>query len=901
MCNLKIGPQTTLDMRTVRQFMMATVLFVATSCTVKEIGLESEAGPQIIVTASFDDTKAALADNGSEVFWEPQDSIKLFFDGVGSKFTSIMTEKSRVARFSGILNTLIGFDEESVAATPIWGLYPYEADAVADNESVTTVLNAEQEGVGGTFGRDYVLLGKSASLSMPFYAVCGGVRFSLTQEGVNRVTFEGRAGETLAGRIKVCFEDGVPAVREVTEGQTSVTLNAPAGGCFEPGKWYYIVAVPGTLADGFKMTFYKDESVAVLESSASVTVRRSTFGSLADVDAGLAYRTGPKTEVSATELHLETAFGSYDSQSIDVHNAGDSPLEFYVENPWIDDFVVVGNEEGERTYTLVPGQTRTIRFVFVPSRADYSCGDVILLCSTDRNVRISLNGSCSGTDDGVVAPAVDLGLSVKWAAWNVGARTVGGLGKYFSWGETETKSLFRWSTYMWCGGRQGSLTKYCTLAELGDVDGKKTLDPEDDAASAQWGEAWRMPTVSELNELKNDCTWEYTTVDGVEGFKVTSLVAGHRDKYIFIPYSGSKNDYIVGFANECTILSNSTGYDSEGAWGLICMNNQSGGNFWIGNCPRVCGYQVRAVTKSDDAPQTVAEISSTNVSFGNVTVGETVYEAFTLRNAGLAPLKYTFSVDAGPFVVDGLTSGSSPEFTLEAGEEWTFRVKFQPLAAGQMLGSTVRISSNAVDPELSVYISGRGVAEGFQDRPAAPVDLGLSVKWASWNVGAASPEDAGEEFAWGEILPKFAYVKDNYKWYDRISDSYVKDVIDRESDVASVRWGSAWRIPSDAEWNELLDKCSFSWSTNGSLGGYEVVGPNGQSIFLPATAPMQYGEGPFCEYWTSTAFNYVDMSPLSRWVMDTYPYFGKAIRPVMKPSSFKDGNNEELVYEDWDD
>lgn len=126
--------------------------------------------------------------------------------------------------------------------------------------------------------------------------------------------------------------------------------------------------------------------------------------------------------------------------------------------------------------------------------------------------------------------AVDLGLSVKWAPMNVGAAQPSDSGLYFAWGETEAKTTYDWSTYKYCEGSSNSITKYCTNSTYGTVDGKTSLELPDDAANVNWGGNWRMPTIYELNELKNYCTWSMATVNNVAGYYVT----GKNGNRIFI-------------------------------------------------------------------------------------------------------------------------------------------------------------------------------------------------------------------------------------------------------------------------------------------------------------------------------------------------------------------------------
>ena len=120
---------------------------------------------------------------------------------------------------------------------------------------------------------------------------------------------------------------------------------------------------------------------------------------------------------------------------------------------------------------------------------------------------------------------VDLGLpsGLKWATCNVGADTPEEYGGYFAWGEVKSKEYYDWSTYKY-GVEANKLTKYCDNSNFGDngfADNKTVLASEDDAAAANWGGKWRMPTAAEQDELRNNCTWTWTTQNGVNGYKVT--------------------------------------------------------------------------------------------------------------------------------------------------------------------------------------------------------------------------------------------------------------------------------------------------------------------------------------------------------------------------------------------
>lgn len=187
------------------------------------------------------------------------------------------------------------------------------------------------------------------------------------------------------------------------------------------------------------------------------------------------------------------------------------------------------------------------------------------------------------------------------------------------------------------------------------------------------------------------------------------------------------------------------------------------------------------------------------------------------------------------------------------------------------------------------------------------VDLGLSVKWASCNVGATKPEEYGEYYAWGETEKKEDYSWETYKWckgteksmtkyctqkkfgYRKFVDN--KTVLDPEDDVAHVKWGEGWRMPTKDEFKELREKCIWEWTTQNGVNGYSVKGPNGNSIFLPAAGHRLgthlYDRGSYGYYWSATlgeddsdsAFNLYSCGG-GYWNNDWIRDYGHTVRPV---------------------
>jgi hypothetical protein len=132
---------------------------------------------------------------------------------------------------------------------------------------------------------------------------------------------------------------------------------------------------------------------------------------------------------------------------------------------------------------------------------------------------------------------VDLGLpsGTMWATCNVGANSPEEFGTFFAWGETSPKQDYSWRRYQHCNRDMEQLTKYCIHSDYGTVDNKRELDPEDDAATVNWGESWQMPSRNQIKELIAHTTAVWTTVHDVEGMLLTSK---HNDNSIFLPAGG---------------------------------------------------------------------------------------------------------------------------------------------------------------------------------------------------------------------------------------------------------------------------------------------------------------------------------------------------------------------------
>lgn len=194
----------------------------------------------------------------------------------------------------------------------------------------------------------------------------------------------------------------------------------------------------------------------------------------------------------------------------------------------------------------------------------------------------------------------------------------------------------------------------------------------------------------------------------------------------------------------------------------------------------------------------------------------------------------------------------------------------------------------------------------FTEKPSDPtltpgdyVDLGLSVKWASCNLGASTPAGKGGYYAWGETSTKTEYSEKNYAYYKEGSGytNIGENIAGTQYDAATVNLGKDWRMPTQDEVQELCDKCTFTYGEVDGVKGYYATGKNGNSIFLPCygyktgTWDRSEDEGYF---WTGSINNDNSYFGVSLWLYNGEPsishyaaskYEGLQIRPVYSPSS----------------
>ena len=272
------------------------------------------------------------------------------------------------------------------------------------------------------------------------------------------------------------------------------------------------------------------------------------------------------------------------------------------ENPTINDnHVATGTGTGAFTVMMESLEANTIYHV----RA-YATNEAGTAYGLDREFA-TLEGGSAGDHE-----YVDLGLpsGLLWATCNVGADSPEEYGDYFAWGETQPKDIYDWSNYQHCNGSNNTLTKYCPdpcYGYNGFSDNLSTLLPDDDAATVNWGNNWRMPTAIEWSELYQNTTSIWTNQNGVNG----RLFIASNGNSLFLPAAGGSVGTLIpycymGMGFEGHYWSSSlylSGYDTAWWFALDSVNYGPG----YGGHGRCCGMSIRPVCLNSSPPNSIPE------------------------------------------------------------------------------------------------------------------------------------------------------------------------------------------------------------------------------------------------------------------------------------------------------
>ena len=586
--------------------------------------------------------------------------------------------------------------------------------------------------------------------------------------------------------------------------------------------------------------------------------------------------------------------------------------------------VLVENISLDKTQLEIPlGGYTVLNAIFSPQNS--TCQRVCWASSDNSIVTVSSSGAITGlalgeaiitatSEDGgfsaqcritVNKPSltddelVDLGLpsGILWSSHNLGADKPEGFGDYYAWGETETKQDYSWETYKWCDGTAESINKYVTHGA--DI---YNLEIEDDAAFVNPRGKWRIPTIQEWREIKEYCTWIWTTINGVNGDLVTSKINGNC---IFIPAAGNYN-------------------------GRELVDEGSNPFYWSSSLDNW------HITGSQCYSKTYSSYSRSNGLSIRPVYGETSgYSYVPVSSFAINEDHVDLYIRSGQYLTVTIAPENASNKTVfwESANESIATVSSSGLVTGVTAGSTI-IKAKTLDGEL---LSSCGITVWPNSPMPVPdiVDLGLSVKWAVCNLGATKPEEEGNRYAWGEIKTKgeedvtnlrnyaynnySSYVKTEFSWgtykwsmgaphtltkysfvyfgetygYNGFVDG--KSGLDQGDDAVYVNLGGKWRTPGYGEFEELKKNCTWEWiedyqgtGVSGYMATSTVPGFTDKSIFFPGVDSSRR----FAHHWSASCL--LDYGWSFGWgtqnltwdiydlmlVADYERYRGQPIRPV---------------------
>ena len=274
----------------------AVAALVTCACSVEPVNpaRPEEDGEITILTAGFDgaeDETRTVRQSDGKVFWSPQDAISVVRGSGNKKFTSTNTEPAASATFSGSMPSGTG---------NYWAVYPYDANNSISNGYLVTTLPYQQEAVAGSFADNLFISAayvKNSTKSLKFYHQCGGVKFTVTQPGIKRVTLIPADEEVFLAGIIGLYAPGagvapyIQATSYPEDMSNTVELTAPEGKTLEVGEAYHFVTMPAYLSGGFTLLFEKEDGTVGLQTiEKDLTIRAAHFAYLKDVDKGVTFR-----------------------------------------------------------------------------------------------------------------------------------------------------------------------------------------------------------------------------------------------------------------------------------------------------------------------------------------------------------------------------------------------------------------------------------------------------------------------------------------------------------------------------------------------------------------------------------------------------------------------------------
>ena len=780
------------------------------------------------------DTRTALGE-GRSVVWSEEDRIAIFEgNGAGQAYQVLDAYVGKSSgEFAPVEGLMTGGTAEALDGTV--AVYPFDESitVAADAEGTYTICGigfpSEQIYAAGSFADEaFPMAGLSASGSrnLSFRNIGGVLKLSLTGSySVSRITLTGNSGEPLSGSATVTLgSDGIPSVTMSEDASTSVSLLCDPAVQLDPEKAtdFYISIPPTEFKVGFKVTIldedgkehgvatHKDNSV---KRSAILAMPETTPESLDDIEL----TADTFCSVDFVEGWTETRFG------------GDGTIVFIKED-----------DMGRITHSLMllPNDETVLMPVYVrfdekevPSYMSFMDTEIYV--------------------DGYTQNTIDFTLAVEEAVWSIKDVPFDEL-KFFS---PATKA---WADNNWV--RNVCAIGNLVVGSLDVVGGALLIAGSGIAETVSGGVSTPISVPGIVAGGVNIAGGCLTIAEGfntiwgpAEQAQTPYAEQVIRDAGLtfvaeFFEFLDRNPDYKFSEKFPKDLVQDAIKNGKPGllsfsiGMGLTTIDELWGETYGRYRTIAQAHEDINVVTGgADNITSTSAELHGYVSPLATRPLGEKIYSSISILVWGsIITDRHIINSDGGEvsFVFDNLI----PERT------YKYQIMFHDV--------TNDIIRYGEEKEFKTK-------EENDDRW---VDLGLSVLWAAYNVGASSPEEYGGYYAWGETSTKSDYTWENYKYREKNyysgdywtwTGKFIGNEISGTSyDVAHVTWGDGARMPTHTEVMELVDNCTFTGGSYNGVSGNYVTGPNGNSIFLPFAGIRGYGyhesEGRGGSFWSGT-------------------------------------------------
>ncbi len=872
-------------------------------------------GKQLTFTATIDGAGTRTSVDGTKISWNPAEEINIFYGAsAGSKFISQNTEPSQSVTFSGTLTAFTGTTEAG-EPNSFWAIYPYDESNTSSGSSVTAYLPENQVGVPNNVpDKALMMVAKASGLALSFKQVCARIKVVVSTPGIRKIEIRGNNDETIAGSAVITMNSqGLPEWQDAGTGAGKVIELVPASGTTFEEAEYSIPILPQEFSAGFTMTCYK----AVEEGSYSTGA--VTFGR----NQVRTVNTNKVTEWTSLQPNNVIYYTSSDGAVVTPNNPNMFRVNI-VSNEYVDGRGII-TFDGDLTtigYSAFAGNALTS--ISIPKSvtnidyyAFYNCSSLtgIVLPEGVKSIGGFAFDYCSGLTGSLVLPE---GLtSIGSNAFHNCSGLTGTL--VLPEGLTSIGS----SAFQGCSGFTGSLVLPNGVTVLGESvfqdcsgftgslvlsEGLTSIGPS--AFQGCSGFTGSLVLPEGVTSIGN---YAFQGCSGFTGSLVLSEGLTSIGYTAFQGCSGFTGSLVL--PNGVTSIGDTAFSSCSGFTGLVLPEGLTRiGNYMFNGCSGFTG--------SLDLPEGLKSIGylafgdcsgftgSLVLPEGVTSIGDSAFQGcsgFTgtlVLPEGLSDIAnqvfYKCSGFTGLVLPEGVTgigrsafnncSGLTGSLVLPEGvtsigsfafygcshlEDIMVLPLTPPTGGSGMFDGTSIVLICVPAVSVDTYKTAqywRDYADNIRAYPPVPeaVDLGLSVKWASCNLGAASPEQYGEYFAWGEVAGKddiAAYVQSNYKYYENGAyTKYTVDgkmVLDPEDDAATVCLGDHWRMPSREEYVELFNtsKTSSEWKTVNGVVGWEITSKtNGNSIFIPAGGQIHDShfdaQGQLAFAWTRDLYLY---------------------------------------------